>query len=182
MTTYILVDGENVDWVLGGIVGHRPNPDERPRWERVKVFAEQWGDGAARALFFLNVTTGEIPMPFVQALQAVGFVPLPLSGDGKVVDIALERTLGALERRPGDVLVLSHDGDFSDAIARLLGNGRKVGVLGFPERMSQHLRGLRERGLELFDLEDDANVFQEHVRLDRLRPIPIDLYDPERYL
>jgi putative heme uptake system protein len=36
-TTYLLVDGENIDATLGGnVLNHRPNPEERPRWERVR--------------------------------------------------------------------------------------------------------------------------------------------------
>ena len=32
--TYLLVDGENIDATLGqGILGRRPRPDERPRWD-----------------------------------------------------------------------------------------------------------------------------------------------------
>jgi uncharacterized protein len=40
--TYLLVDGENIDATLGGsVLGRRPNPEERPRWERVREFAER---------------------------------------------------------------------------------------------------------------------------------------------
>ena len=35
-TTYVLVDGENIDATLGtSILGRRPRPEERPRWERL---------------------------------------------------------------------------------------------------------------------------------------------------
>ncbi len=34
--TYVLVDGENIDATLGqSILGRRPNPHERPRWDRL---------------------------------------------------------------------------------------------------------------------------------------------------
>lgn len=34
-TTYLLVDGENIDATLGtSILQRRPTPAERPRWER----------------------------------------------------------------------------------------------------------------------------------------------------
>ena len=38
--TYLLIDGENIDATLGAsVLQRRPNPDERPRWERVAQFA-----------------------------------------------------------------------------------------------------------------------------------------------
>ena len=65
-TTYLVVDGENIDATLGmSVLNRRPNPDERPRWERVREFAEnQWGQ-PVKALFFLNATNGHVPMSFV---------------------------------------------------------------------------------------------------------------------
>ncbi|MGL5849240.1 MAG: NYN domain-containing protein, partial [Phycicoccus sp.] len=34
--TVVLVDGENLDATLGSsVLGRRPQPEERPRWERV---------------------------------------------------------------------------------------------------------------------------------------------------
>ena len=35
-STYVLVDGENIDATLGtSILSRRPHPTERPRWERL---------------------------------------------------------------------------------------------------------------------------------------------------
>lgn len=44
-STYVLVDGENIDATLGSsILNGRPTPEQRPRWERVLDFAERtWG-------------------------------------------------------------------------------------------------------------------------------------------
>src|SRR6476661_7184276 len=82
-TTYVLIDGENIDATLGtSILGRRPRPDERPRWERVLQFArERWGQ-PARGLFFL-AANNELPMAFVQALLAIGYRPVALSGGGE---------------------------------------------------------------------------------------------------
>lgn len=46
--TYLVGDGENLDATLGNsVLGQRPAPDERPRWERVLTFTEQtWGQPA----------------------------------------------------------------------------------------------------------------------------------------
>jgi uncharacterized protein len=184
--TFLLVDGENIDATLGGsLLGRRPAPEERPRWDRVLEHArEAWGQ-PARGLFFLN-GSGDLPMRFVQAISAIGFRPVMLSGpaDVKVVDVAIQRTLEALaERADGDVLLASHDGDFEPQIAALLRDGdgdgdgaRRVGVIGFRELMSSALAELTAEGLELFDLEDDVGAFT--VALPRVRVIPIERFDP----
>ena len=46
-TTHLLVDGENIDATLGiSVLGHRPAPEERPRWERVRDYAAGVAGGA----------------------------------------------------------------------------------------------------------------------------------------
>lgn len=182
-TTYVLVDGENIDATLGGsILGARPAPEERPRWERVLDFARnQWGQ-PVKGLFFLNASNGTMPMSFVQALLAIGFQPIPLAGESheKVVDIGIQRTLDALADRTGDVMLASHDGDFAPQLAALLGTDRHVGMLAFKEFTSGALQHLTEGGLQIFDLESDVQAF--NVTLPRLRIIPLDEFDPLRYL
>ena len=182
-TTYLLVDGENIDATLGGsILGARPAPEERPRWERVLEFARSTWGGPVKGLFFLNASHGTMPMSFVQALLAIGFQPIPLAGEAheKVVDLGIQRTLEALADRPGDVLLASHDGDFADHLGALLDGDRRVGLLAFTEFTSGSLQQLAERGAELFDLETDVRAF--NVVLPRLRIIPLAEFDPTRYL
>lgn len=179
--TYLLVDGENIDATLGSsILNGRPSPDQRPRWERVLDFATRTWDQPVRGLFFLNASSGSLPMSFVQALVAIGFQPIPLSGEGKVVDIGIQRTLAALLDRPGDVLLASHDGDFAPSLDALLDDDHRVGLLAFREFTSGALAHLAERGLQTFDLEHDVQAF--NVRLPRIRIIPLDEFDPLDYL
>ncbi|MCO5171489.1 MAG: NYN domain-containing protein [Planctomycetes bacterium] len=177
---YLLVDGENIDRTLGQILEAKPKPEQRPRWERVRGFAERTFGRPARALFFLNAWRG-LPGTFIQALRIAGYVPIPLSGapDQKVVDIAMIRTLEALSARKGDVVVVSHDADFREALAGLAGGGRRLGVLAFREYLGGEY--VEIPGLEVFDLEDDANAF-DGAPLPRVRVIPIDQFDPSRYL
>jgi uncharacterized protein len=178
--TFLLVDGENIDATLGGsLLGRRPAPEERPRWDRVRDHARAIWDQPVRPLFFLN-GSGSLPMAFVQAITALDFRPVLLSGPSevKVVDVAIQRTLDALaERGQGDVLLASHDGDFAEHVAALLGDSdRRVGLLGFRELMSTALTELTTEGLELYDLEDDVGAFT--VALPRVRVIPIERFDP----
>jgi uncharacterized protein len=180
-TTYVLVDGENIDATLGtSILSRRPQPDERPRWERLLQFAQnQWGQ-PVKGLFFL-AANGELPMGFVQALVAIGYRPVPLSGrvNEKVVDIAIQRTLAALQDRPADAMLVSHDGDFLPQLDELC-DGRKVGVVAFTEFRNNGFVGLADKGLELFDLEYDVRAF--NTRLPRLRIIPIEEFDPVDFI
>ena len=176
-TTYVLIDGENIDATLGtSILGRRPRPEERPRWERLLQFARERWDQPAQGLFFLAANS-ELPMTFVQALLAIGYRPVPLSGGPgeKVVDIAIQRTLVELARREADVMLVSNDGDFVEQVEGLL-DGRRVGVIGFTEFRNHAFVPLVERGLESFDLEYDVQAFKE--RLPRVRIIPIDEFDP----
>jgi uncharacterized protein len=183
-TTYVLVDGENIDATLGSaILNGRPTPEQRPRWERVLDFAQRTWAQPVKGLFFLNASSGTMPMSFVQALMAIGFQPIPLAGESyeKVVDIGIQRTLAALVDRPGDVLLASHDGDFAPDVERLLDDdGRRVGLLAFREFASTGLTQLGDRGLVVYDLEGDVRAF--NVQLPRLRIIPLAEFDPLRYL
>jgi uncharacterized protein len=179
-TTYVLVDGENIDATLGtSILGRRPKPEERPRWERLLQFATERWSRPAVGLFFL-AANNELPMNFVQALLAIGYRPIPLSGGPgeKVVDIAIQRTLGELRHRDADVMVVSNDGDFVEPVADLL-DGRRVGVVGFAEFRNQGFLELAG-GLEFFDLEYDVRSF--NTQLPRVRIIPIDEFDPADFL
>src|SRR6476646_6267002 len=133
-TTYVLVDRENIDATLGtSILGRRPRPEERPRWDRLLEFARDRYGHDAVGLFFL-AANNELPMSFVQALLSMGYRPIPLAGAAteKVVDIAIQRTLAALADRDGDVLLVSNDGDFVEDTEALL-DGRRLGVIGFTE-------------------------------------------------
>ena len=177
--TYVLVDGENIDATLGtSILQRRPQPDERPRWDRVlKHCREAWGQDT-KGLFFLAANE-ELPLSFAQALIAIGFQVVPLSGapHQKVVDIAIQRTAEALRDRAADVMLVSHDGDFLPQLEALAG-GRRLGVMGFRELLNSGLRNVP--GIEVHDLEHDVRAF--NVRLPRLRVIPIDEFDPADWL
>ncbi|SDM28341.1 NYN domain-containing protein [Actinomyces ruminicola] len=192
--TYLLVDGENIDATLGmSVLGRRPEPDERPRWDRVLSFCDELADGGdedeTRALFFLNATSGHMPMGFVQALLAMEYRPIPLAGSGsqeeKVVDIGIQRTLEALAQRVerGEqvhVLLGSHDGDYVPQVERLLDAGAKVDVLCFREFLNTQLASLESRGLTVYDLETDVDAFT--IALPRVRIIPLTEFDPLKFL
>lgn len=183
-TVYVLVDGENVDGTLSTILSRPPQSDDRPRWEMVHRFAERlWGGRTAKPMFFINVRPeAPVPWPFVQALQACHFRPVLLTGaEGrKVVDDGIQKTLDALEKRNGDVLLLSHDKDFCARLAALGHNDeRHIAVLAFKEYLAADYGYIQ--GLDVFDLEVDARAFPNGP-LPRMRPIPIEEFDPDMLL
>lgn len=181
--TYVLIDGENIDATLGtSILNRRPLPEERPRWDRMLAYAEQEWEQPVTGLFFLAASHGELPMTFVQALTAMGYRPVPLSGGPgeKVVDIAIQRTLAALVERRADVMLLSHDGDFLPQLEALCTDQHDVALVGFKEFRNAGFAALEEKGLEFHDLEFDVGAF--NAALPRLRIIPIEEFDPFDYL
>jgi uncharacterized protein len=181
-TTYLLIDGENIDATLGtSIFGRQPRPEERPRWDRVLNFAETTWDHPVKSLFFINASSGTMPMSFIQALVAMGLKPIPLSGasDQKVVDIGIQRTLDAIADGHGDVMLATHDGDFLPHVERLVDDGRRVGLLAFPEMANAGYSALGGR-FEIFDLESGVGCFNQV--LPRLRIIDVDEFDPAAYL
>ena len=178
-TTYLLVDGENIDATLGvSVLGRRPEPQERPRWNTLLEYTEAVWDQPVKGLFFLAVA-GELPASFVQALLAMGYRPVPLRGEGKVVDIAIQRTAQALVERDADVMLVSHDNDFTPQMEALeQDEGRRLGIVGFGEFMAGGLRQVD--GVEFFDLEYDVSAFKS--RLPRVRVIEIDEFDPLEFI
>ena len=182
--TYLLIDGENIDATLGlSVLDRRPTPEERPRWDRIREATEDLWHQRVRGLFFLNGTSGYLPMGFIQALHAMGYRALPLAGpdDMKVVDVGIQRTLEAIAHKgTGSVILASHDADFLPQIQELLENGHRVGIMCFKEFLSSQFHELEERGLEIIDLEYDAHAFQ--VQLPRIRIIDIETFDPFDYI
>lgn len=178
-TTYVLVDGENIDATLGvSVLGRRPQPEERPRWNQLLEHAgSAWGQDVT-GLFFLAVGDS-LPVGFVQALIALGYRAIPLRGDGKVVDIAIQRTAEALRERPADVMLVSHDRDFVPQMTELAADPeRRTALVGFHEFMANELRTIP--GIEVVDLEFDVGAFTS--RLPRVRIIDIDEFDPHEFI
>ncbi len=178
--TVILVDGENIDATLGNtVLKRKPDPTERPRWDRLIEYARTlWGQEVL-GLFFLNASNGHLPGPFVSALQGVGFRPVPLAGsaDQKVVDVGIQRTLEALDGHPSDVLLVSHDADFLPQVERLVAGEHRVALVGFPELASSAYAPL---GLRVIDLETEVGAF--NLPLPRVRIIRLEDFDPETFL
>ena len=183
---YILVDGENIDRTLGQILSKKPKPDQRPRWDKVKIFVEKEFQANCRPLFFLNANEG-VNGSFIQALKMVDFIPIPLVGppDSKVVDQGIIKTLKAIKEQespghtPGVVLV-SHDADFKPAFAELA-SSRQLAIIGFREFFSGEYNSIPR--LSIFDIEEEVKAFKSDMGpLPRLRAMSVADFDPTKYL
>ena len=179
--TFVLVDGENIDATLGtNLLNRRPLPEERPRWERVTDYARDLWDQPVTGLFFLNASNGVLPGSFVQALLAMEYRPVALSGasDEKVVDVGILRTLEAIAAHPdADVLLCSHDADFVERLSALQDGTRRIGLMALREFTSTQYTAA---DIEIHDLEYDVRAF--NVPLPRVRIISLDEFDPEQFL
>ena len=134
-TTYVLIDGENIDATLGAsIFGRRPQPNERPRWERILTFAEAtWGQPVEGPVLPRRQGRAADELhPGARRASATGRSRSRVGPTDKVVDIAIQRTLAELESRDADLMLVSNDGDFLPQMERLL-DGRRMGLLAFRE-------------------------------------------------
>ncbi|MEZ5096199.1 MAG: hypothetical protein R2731_08740 [Nocardioides sp.] len=117
-------------------------------------------------------------MPFVQALLA-RLPPLcraPATRRSSTSPSSAPSE--ALYNRADDVMLVTHDGDFLPQLERLC-DGRRVGVMAFPEFRNRGFVALADKGVEFFDLETDVKAF---LSLPRVKVIPIDEFDPLDYL
>ncbi len=176
--TYVLIDGENIDATLGMLIlGRRPRPEERPRWERLLQFAQElWEKIVVRAL-----------LPRRQQRAADAVRPSP-DGDRLPTDppSRVPGREGGRHRHPADAgrdpsswrrtcSWSATTGTSSTRCGDLL-DGRRVGVVGFQEFRSNAFLALKGAGSSTFDLEYEVQAFKEPLpvhpdhRDRRLRP------------
>jgi len=182
---YLLVDGENIDRTLGQILSKKPKSEQRPRWDKVKIFIEKEFQASCHPLFFLNANDG-VSGSFIQALRIVDFIPISLTGPAeiKIVDQGIIKTLEAIKKQTEDppfgVVLVTHDADFHRTFIALHEN-RQLAMIAFKEYLSGEYENIPK--LRVYDLEDDVKAFKEGVSpLPRLRSVHIDQFNPEQYL
>lgn len=163
----LFVDGPNMDMVLGSnILGRRPWPEERPRWNRVADFARGKLQVAKPTFVlngnqFANGSTGLLA--FRLALRDhMGYDVSCPCGDGTdPVDQYILQQLKTIARseEPCSVAVMTHDHGYAPDLRKIMALGATVWVIGFPEEMSPQLLALRSRGAIILDLEHDLSAF-----------------------
>ena len=186
MTTYFLIDGENIDATTWNLLGGKPAAEFRPQWERIAAFlTARYSAPPVKSLFFINFK-GQVQFPFIQAIRMMGVTPILLSGpaDQKIVDLAIIRTMDAIANTTEancPVVLASHDGgDFANGIQKFLEQKRTAAVMGFREYISDRFIRLVPMGLQILDLEYDAKAFK--APLPRIMVVDIADFDPAKYL
>ena len=154
---YVLVDGADMDRALGEILGHKPQPSERPRWGRVLEFArKEWPDRDVKGLFLIRKPQrwSDNINRFTDAMKALGFRAEPFDD----VKQRIEETLQKLAHRGDDVILLSHQ-DYTEALTALVDGRRIVGVVAFPKLLG-HNDEYEDAGISVIDFERDAAAFE----------------------
>ena len=184
ISTYVLLDHENIDTVLCSEFYRgdpaQLNPTTRPQWEKLRDHFTARSGGQCHLLSFL-VDNGK-NAGFRTYLESIGYrvyMFLPTEGV-KVVDDAISETLRALAKREGNVVLVTHDGDFVDQLEAMhlspVGKERKSEVIGFREMMNG--RYLSSTRIGVLDLEEDLEAFVHPVP-NRRTAIAISDFDAE---
>jgi len=150
--------------VLGVILGRRPNPHERPRWDRVKALLPSTG----KPHFVVDKSKFcDKAFPLFRALRAMGWQLDVVSEIGPQnddpVDFLILKLLTTIlnAQRRGElqqVALVSHDHCYARVLADILEAGGVVRVVGFREEFAPDLLALEALGAEILDLEHDVGA------------------------
>src|SRR4029077_2327854 len=171
-------DAPNLDMGLGSILGERPTPAHRPRFDalgrwllsRTAELSSKLGGTAPpvplepEATVFTNIAPGsaDVVRPWVEALRNVGFAVFakPKIDEDSDVDNDMLNHI-ALRRSEGLAVMLGPSVDvqaFKQPLEEIAREGVPVQVLGFREHASW---ALASDTLDFVDLEDIPGVFRE---------------------
>ncbi|MEW4490953.1 hypothetical protein AB1L42_22925 [Thalassoglobus sp. JC818] len=171
-----LIDGPNIDGVLGQILQRQPISEDRPQWDVVRECLQRILGIQVPPMFVIDGThSNERAYKFYRFLRSAQFrlerryPDLLLGHNSDPVD---DFILGELDRvcdlaREGSrprVVVVSHDHVYAPILQTILKFDGKVSIVGFHEELSPALLNLRSYGAELYDLEKDFRAF--------LKPLP----------
>jgi putative heme uptake system protein len=169
-------DAPNIDMTLSNVIGGRPTPASRPRFDAVaRWLVTQAGERDVEGCVFANVPPGgAVSMRgWVEAIRSFGYAVFarPKLGPEDDVDDDMVAHIDrrATERRLHRVVVASGDGrNFSEPLERLAARGVEVIVLSFAE-----VAGYAQESelITFLDLEDVPGAFTTplpRVRLDNL--------------
>jgi len=171
-------DAPNIDMTLANVIGARPTPVSRPRFDAVaRWLLAAAGDREVEGCVFANVppNSAVTMRGWVEAIRSFGYAVFarPKLGPDDDVDADMLRHIEerAATRRLRRVIVASGDGrNFLEPLENLSRQGVEVLVLSFSE-----VAGYAQESelLHFVDLEDVPGAFTSplpRVRLDNLPP------------
>jgi hypothetical protein len=188
---YIIVESGSILRSLSDLLHREPEADFLPQWDVVmKHFRTRWPADVWKGLYFVYAPRerAESLDGFFKYLAGNAYQPIHLYDreHGQMGPRAIgsvQQQIDAIAQRNCHVVVVTHSGALAPNIERLLelqDRRGSVAVCGLLDLMDGELCNLRERSVELFDLERDVRCFRS--ALPRFRPVPADQFDPTRYL
>jgi len=172
-------DAPNIDMTLSQVIGARPGPDSRPRFDALgRWFVRSAGDRDVEASVFTNVQPQNAlnMRAWVETLRGFGFAVFARPKLHPSDDID-DDMLRHIERRAGErrltrVVVASGDGrNFRAPLEELADVGVQVVVLSFAEIAGYAQESDR---ITFIDLEDVEGVFTSPLNRTRLDALPPD--------
>ena len=169
-------DAPNIDMTLSNVIGGRPTPASRPRFDAVaKWLLSGAGDAEVEGCVFANVPPGTAVnmRGWIEAIRSFGYAVFARPKLGPEEDVDLDM-LAHIERRAASrrlrrLVVASGDGrNFLEPLERLGRQGVEIIVISFAE-----VAGYAQESevLTFLDLEDVPGAFTQplpRVRLDNL--------------
>jgi uncharacterized protein len=196
---YLIVDSADMLAALHGVLGGKPSGTGLPEWSHMlRFFRERFPNVDWRGRYFMSL--GKNPADstegFRSYLEAIGFkvIQLALSTEERSLEqlveerlkanrAAVAKMLAAVTEQRAHVFVVSHNESVALPLSTLLESkvpGVSIGVVGFPERMSDGILALKKAGLIVFDIEHDLKAFKTPVP--RRQLITPEAFDPSHYL
>jgi uncharacterized protein len=176
--TLLVWDAPNMDMTLGNLLGARPGPGQRPRFDAVGrwLVGEASDDSAVEATVFTNIAPGAAATVrgWVDAVRAAGFAVFAKPKIDPDDDID-DEMVAHIERRSGEgwlqtLVVASGDGrNFRELLERLSGEGTDVRVLGFEEHAGY---ATSSPAITFVDVEDVPGAFSSPLPRLRLGSLP----------
>lgn len=196
----LVVESVSIVQTLHSVFGGKPDSKSLPQWDGPARYVRSKFPAATvwRRLYFMTLEPSQVETTegFQLYLKNIGYQVIPLKfsfgdehglGDEKLAArarvnaTAVVRGLSALTTQaPAHVAVVTHSPDVIKALEKLAADKTRVAsvtLIAFPELLSDSLGQLKDRGIQVVDLEYDAGAFK--VELPRTRSlIPPDEYDP----
>lgn len=171
-------DAPNIDMTLSNVIGAKPSPASRPRFDAIaRWFVQAAGDRDVEGSVFANIppAAATTMRGWIEALRSFGYAvfakPKIHSDDDVDLDMLAHISDRARTHRLVRLIVASGDGrNFLEPLEELAEAGVDVVVLSFSEVAGY---ALESDLLTFVDLEDVPGAFitpLERVRLDALPP------------
>jgi uncharacterized protein len=171
-------DAPNIDMTLANVIGARPSPASRPRFDAIaRWFVEGAGDREVEGSVFTNIPPGASTgmRGWIEALRSFGYAVFAKPKIHADDDVDLSMLQHITDRDATHQLVrlvvASGDGrNFTEPLEALARDGVEVVVLSFSEVAGY---AMESEVLQFVDLEDVPGAFTtplDRVRLDALPP------------